>query len=57
MKCERCKENEAYIHIAEMGCYCLNCNNELVAELLGVDAYTDYPPTIVAVDEDGVERR
>lgn len=37
MKCKQCKQNEASIHIKDQGSFCLNCHNQIMAEVFGVE--------------------
>ncbi|MDQ7095451.1 hypothetical protein REC12_17820 [Desulfosporosinus sp. PR] len=41
-KCHKCKSNEASIHDAEIGDFCLDCHNEYMAELLGVSITNNF---------------
>ncbi len=54
MKCKKCKLNEATIHVADGGDFCLDCHNDAMAELLGVDITKEFSKIIWVYDADGV---
>ena len=53
MKCNKCKSNEATIHLENVGEFCLNCHNDFIADLIGVNAIKDFTKIISANDVDG----
>ncbi len=54
MKCTKCKKNIATIHIKDMGDFCLDCNNDIMAEMLAVDKLEDFSKEISVFDVDKV---
>lgn len=55
MKCTRCKKNIATIHIQDLGQHlCLDCNNDIMAEMLDVEKLEDYSKEISIFDVDKV---
>lgn len=54
MKCTRCKKNIATIHIKDIGNFCLDCNNDIMAEMLDVERLEDFSKEISAFDVDRV---
>lgn len=53
MICDRCKKNEVRILIEGIGKYCLECNNELMAEKLGMKLFKEYSKQLTVIDETG----
>lgn len=55
MKCTRCKKNTATIHIQDIGQHlCLDCNNDIMSEMLAVEKVEDYSKEISIFDVDKV---
>ncbi len=54
MKCNECKSNEATIHIANVGEFCLNCHNDFMADLNGVNRMNDFSRIISVYDAHGI---
>ena len=54
MKCNKCKSNEATIHLENVGEFCLNCHNDFIADLIGVNSIKDFTKIISAYDVDGI---
>ena len=52
MKCKKCKSKEAIIHMADVGDFCLDCHNDDMAALLGVDITDEFSKDIWAYDAD-----
>jgi hypothetical protein len=58
MKCTRCKKNIATIHIEDLGQHlCLECNNDIMAEMLDVEKLEDYSKEISVSDVDKILHR
>ena len=57
MKCEKCKSNEASIHVVNVGDFCLGCHNGYMAELLGVSKMNDFLKIISVYDAYGIMHR
>ena len=57
MKCNKCKSNEASIHVANVGDFCLNCHNEIMADLLGINKLDEFSNIITIHDVDGIVHR
>lgn len=58
MKCSKCKKNDATIHIQDLGLdLCLDCNNEIFAEMLAVEKLDDFSREISVFDVDKVLHR
>lgn len=57
MKCKKCKSSEATIHVTDVGDFCLNCHNEIMANLLGVNKMNDFLKIISVYDVDGILHR
>lgn len=54
MKCKKCKSNESIIHVADVGDFCLDCHNDDMAELLGVETTDEFSKVIWVYDADGI---
>lgn len=54
MECKKCKSNEAIIHVTGVGNFCLECHNDDMAELLGVDIINDFSKSIWVYDADRI---
>jgi len=54
MKCKKCKSSEATIHVANMGELCLDCHNDFMAEMIGVNKTNDFSKNISVYDVDGI---
>lgn len=57
MKCQKCHHNEATIHIADRGDFCLSCHNEIMAELQGVVEPEVFPKNLSVKAADGHRHR
>ena len=54
MKCDVCGKDPALIHIEGVGNFCLDCHNERMAALCGLDHDPyEYPRDIAVTDKDG----
>jgi len=53
MKCDKCQINEAEVYITEIGEFCLDCFNEMMAEQLDVELYENYAKNISIIDVNG----
>lgn len=57
MKCEVCKSNQAMIRITNVGNFCLDCNNDRVAESLGLRKLDDFERIVSIHDAEKVMHR
>ncbi|KNZ40315.1 DUF7686 domain-containing protein [Acetobacterium bakii] len=53
MKCNKCKVNEATIHIINRGDFCLACHHEIMDELPGMDNTGKFSEIVTVKDMDG----
>lgn len=57
MKCKKCNSTESTIHVVNDGDFCLDCHNDYMAELLGINKMDDFPRIISGYDADGIIHR
>lgn len=57
MKCNTCQSNEATIHLSGVGAFCLDCHNDYMADLLGVEKMVDFSKMISRNDAEGIEHQ
>ena len=54
MKCDICGKDPALIHIKDVGNFCLDCHNERMAAMCGLDHdLFQYPRDVAVTDKDG----
>ena len=53
MKCDKCKKNEAIIMVQGVGNFCLDCNNEILAEMLDMKLFKEYSKQLTVIDDSG----
>jgi len=54
MKCNKFKSSEATIHVANVGEFCLDCHNNFMAELIGINKTSDFSKIISVYDVEGI---
>lgn len=54
MKCTTCQLNEATIYVMNRGDFCLNCHNEMIAALQGIEKSGEFAEIVSMEDVDGV---
>ena len=57
MKCDKCQSKEAYIHLENVGDFCLDCHNDYMADVLGVKKMNDFFKIFSVDDTDGIKHR
>lgn len=53
MKCDKCKKNEVKIVIQGVGNFCMDCNNEMMAEELDVKLFKEFNKELAVIDSNG----
>lgn len=57
MKCQKCHQKEATIHVADRGDFCLSCHNEIMAEMQDGEPPEVFPKNLSVKAADGHRHR
>lgn len=56
MKCEICQEREGRVRLEGYGTLCMECYNDLIAEMFGTETFDDFSKEVSIIDTDGTNR-